>query len=77
MIPKFEEYYEGILLNPKVIVFTPPQIPSQRNDFDCGIFMIQFEKRITFEKNFHFESRHIKDFREEISSELIGNNLRT
>ena len=40
--PKFEAIYEGIILEPTLMVYTPPDIPSQVNDSDCTVFLLQF-----------------------------------
>ena len=69
--PKFEKHYTGFVLDAKRILHTPPEIPPQINDFDCGVYLMQFAKHIAHGKPFEFSSQHMLAFREEISLELI------
>ena len=68
--PKYEKCFEGFVLNAEVILHLPPEIPTQINDFDCGIYLIQFAKHIVHGKPFTFESKHMLTFRHEIEMEL-------
>ena len=68
--PKYEKCFEGFVLNAEVILHLPPEIPTQINDFDCGIYLIQFAKHIVHGKPFTFESKHMLTFRHEIEIEL-------
>ena len=74
--PKYEAFYEGIMFAAKSIIYTPPLIPSQVNDSDCGVYLLQFAKHIVQNKNFEFNSAHIDGFREEMKLELFFTKLR-
>ena len=52
--PKFEAFYEGIIFAAKSIILTPPLIPSQVNDSDCGVYLLQFAKYIVQYKKLEF-----------------------
>ena len=54
--PKFEAFYEGMLLQARSIIHTPPEIPRQIEDSDCGVYLLQFAK--------HIFSRNCRDRRE-------------
>ena len=73
--PKFEGIYEGIILEPTMMVYTPPEIPSQVNDSDCGVFLLQFAKHIVQNKKIDFSSEHLLHFREEMKLELFVKRL--
>ena len=68
--PKFEAVYEGMLLQFKSVVHTPPEIPKQANDSDCGVFLLQFAKHIVLKKKLDFKSEHVESFRQEMKIEL-------
>ena len=74
--PIYEAFYEGILFEAKLITHTPPEIPSQVNDSDCGVYLLQFAKHLVQNKQFNFNSEHIDGFREEMKLELFLKNLR-
>ena len=74
--PKFEALYEGMILQPELIVHTPPEIPSQVEDSDCGVFLMQFAKHIVQNMRFNFSSKDVLHFREEMKLELFVKKLR-
>ena len=53
----------------------PPEIPSQQNTFDCGVFMLVFAKYICLGKQFYFTCKDMPYFREEIKEEIIRNQI--
>ena len=73
--PEFETFYEGMLLEENSIIHIPPNIPGQVNDFDCGVYMLQFAKHIALNKQFGFNSEHIENFREDMKIEIFLNKL--
>ena len=50
-------------------------IPKQQNDWDCGVFMLMFVKFTVLEKNFNFETSHMKFFREVIRKEIQNQQI--
>ena len=73
--PKFEDFYEGILLQASCIIHIPPEIPRQMRDSDCGVYLLQFAKHIVFKKNFDFNSEDMEHFRQEMKMEFFTKNL--
>ena len=73
--PKFEAFYEGMLLQARSIIHTPPDIPRQIEDSDCGVYLLQFAKHIVFKKNFDFNSEHIEHFRQEMKIEFFTKKI--
>ena len=45
-------------------------IPKQKNDWDCGVFLLTFMKCIALNKPFNFETRHMPTFRQSIRREI-------
>ena len=67
--------------NLELIVTHSPEIPHQSNGYDCGVFLLEFMKYITFKKPFNFSCSDMTYFRQEIRTEferkVIGNTLET
>ena len=74
--PKFEAFYEGMLLEAFSIIHIPPDIPRQLKEYDCGVFLLQIAKHIVFKKNLDFNSKHIENFRDEMKMEFFMKKLR-
>ena len=70
-LPMFAKKYPGFV--PEVVkdIKIPPEIPVLLNEYDCGIYLIQFAKHIIFRKKPNFEPQHIHDFRDEIRIEIM------
>ena len=45
-------------------------IPEQKNDWDCGVFMLMFMKYTALNKKFDFDTSHMQFFREAIRKEI-------
>ena len=63
--------YLSKLNNDKVwTISTRTDIPKQMNDWDCGVFMLEFIKYSILGKNFDFETSDMRFFRENIRDEI-------
>lgn len=51
------------------------RIPQQRNYSDCGVFVCQFAKRLSFGKHVIFSHREAADFRRVMKRELLAKHL--
>ena len=56
-------------------VLVPPSIPKQTNDNDCGVFLIEFMKFTSFEKEFSFTCENMPNFRQELIQEMTSNTI--
>merc|ERR1719206_542917 len=48
----------------------PPEIPSQENTWDCGVFLLMFVKYLAMKQKVDFDTESMKSFRGEIKKEL-------
>ena len=60
----------------RISVKVPPEIPHQRNGYDCGVFMLQFMKYITMKKSFNFTTTEMSFFRDEMKKEISTKKIR-
>ena len=65
-----ERYHEF-----QIEVLVPPSIPKQTNDNDCGVFLLEFMKFTTFEKQFTFTCDNMPNFRQELMKEMTNNTI--
>ena len=61
--------------NVEYIIKFPPEIPSQLNQYDCGVFMLQFAKFLCLGSDFLLSSEDMNYYRQEIREELIMNQI--
>ena len=59
----------------QVDVLVPPSIPKQTNGNDCGVFLLEFMKFTTFEKQFTFTCDNMPNFRQELMKEMTSNTI--
>ena len=50
-------------------------IPQQKNEYDCGVFMLTFMKFTALRKEFHFETKHMSLFRQMIKKEIENRKI--
>ena len=67
----------GILSKNEInlVVKFPPQIPAQLNQYDCGVFMLEFAKYLCLGSQFTFSCKDMNFFRQEIKEELVMNKI--
>ena len=73
--PKFAKSFPGLILEVEISVKTPPSIPVQFHEYDCGIYLLQFAKHIVFGKEPNFEPKHVPGLRDEIRIEIMNNKI--
>ena len=60
---------------PSIKIHIPPLIPSQDNDYDCGVFLLTFAKCILFKKAFNFSNDDMLSIRDQIRYELENEHI--
>ena len=60
---------------PSIKIHIPPLIPSQDNDYDCGVFLLTFAKCILFKKAFNFSNDDMLSIRDQIRTELENKHI--
>ena len=61
--------------SPSIKIHIPPLIPSQDNDYDCGVFLLTFAKCILFKKAFNFSNDDMLSIRDQIRTELENKHI--
>ena len=74
--PLFQKYNKS-WYDVEMEVQIPPEIPSQDNDCDCGVFLLMFAKYIVLEKKFDFATEDMIQIRDEIREELNKKSITT
>ena len=75
-ITPHQKFY-GVELKKQIefVIKFPPQIPSQLNHYDCGVFLLQFAKQICMDMEFRFSCHDMCFLRQQIKEELTTNQL--
>ena len=59
----------------QIEVLVPPAIPEQTNDYDCGVFLLEFMKFTAYEERITFTCDEMPNFRKQIFQEMTRRTL--
>ena len=68
--PLFQKY-DKAWHNLAIRVRLPPEIPSQENNHDCGVFLLMFAKCVLMNLDFNFDTTDMIHIRDQIRKEIM------
>jgi len=55
--------------------YCPKSIPTQRNGYDCGLFMCRYAECVSRRKEFNFEQRNMPYFRKRMVLDILNKHF--